>query len=166
MRRSSRYRNSASPNLLLSQFILIKRLIRLIRLIILINIKNIDNINSIHNIHFVNSMHTINITSGNIDSDINHVGNTGQTSGGVGCCDLTALTVHGCHGVDDMAISLVTKLFPKIELLRIFPDSWREVGEVTDEALATLVRQLPRLRSQPLARNLEKYAAAQFWGRA
>jgi len=81
-------------------------------------------------------------------------GNIGQTSGDVGCCELTALTVHGCHGVDDLAISLVTKLFPKIELLRVFPDSWREVGEVTDEALAILVRQLPRLRSLAIGSHL------------
>jgi len=81
-------------------------------------------------------------------------GHVGQTSGDVGCCELTALTVHGCHGVDDVAISLVTKLFPKIEMLRVFPDSWREVGEVTDEALATLVRQLPRLRSLAIGSHL------------
>jgi len=70
----------------------------------------------------------------------------GDEDGGAHC-GLVAFTVHGCHGVDDDAVCLLASAFPWLEQLRLFPDSWREVGEVSDTALKMLVERLPHLRT-------------------
>ncbi|CAE8608994.1 unnamed protein product [Polarella glacialis] len=63
------------------------------------------------------------------------------------CPVLASLTIHGCHGVDDASLESLVRGCRQLELVRIFPDSWREVGEVSDEGLRFLVQGLPRLRS-------------------
>jgi len=69
--------------------------------------------------------------------------------GGGEPCELRSFTVHGCHGVDDAAICAVATACPKLEQFRVFPDSWRELGEVGDAALRVL-QTLPRLRALAL----------------
>lgn len=63
------------------------------------------------------------------------------------CGCLAGLTIHGCHGVDDDAVCSLSSAFPRLEQLRLFPDSWREVGDVSDQALRVLLQRLPKLRS-------------------
>lgn len=59
---------------------------------------------------------------------------------------LTALVIHGCHGVTDASLSALAARCPRLEKLRILPDTWRNLGEVTDTGLLSLTRGLPRLR--------------------
>ncbi|CAJ1448731.1 unnamed protein product, partial [Effrenium voratum] len=62
------------------------------------------------------------------------------------CTELVSFTVHGCHGVDDDALQQLVWWSPRLEQVRLFPDSWREVGTVSERGLLTMVKQLP-LRS-------------------
>jgi len=59
---------------------------------------------------------------------------------------LESFTVHGCHSVDDIAVRWLILACPELEVLQAFPDSWRDVGDVTDAALRALLEGLPRLR--------------------
>eukprot|EP00439_Symbiodinium_sp_Y106_P040487 s2879_g4.t5 len=71
------------------------------------------------------------------------------TSSSEGHCSLMSLTVHGCHGVGDAALGHLAACAPKLEQVRLFPDSWRQVGSVT-YGLRVLVEQLA-LRSLALS---------------
>jgi len=71
------------------------------------------------------------------------------TSSSEGHCSLMSLTVHGCHGVGDAALGHLAACAPKLEQVRLFPDSWRQVGSVT-YGLRILVEQLA-LRSLALS---------------
>uniref|UniRef100_A0A7S4W4J4 F-box domain-containing protein n=1 Tax=Alexandrium monilatum TaxID=311494 RepID=A0A7S4W4J4_9DINO len=73
---------------------------------------------------------------------------------------LAGFTVHGCHGVDDDAVHLLSSALPRLQQLRLFPDSWREVGDISDRALQMLVKGLPRLRVLAVSSRAELLAAA------
>eukprot|EP00927_Polykrikos_kofoidii_P065442 TRINITY_DN61191_c0_g1_i1.p1 TRINITY_DN61191_c0_g1~~TRINITY_DN61191_c0_g1_i1.p1 ORF type:complete len:660 (+),score=104.91 TRINITY_DN61191_c0_g1_i1:149-2128(+) len=64
-------------------------------------------------------------------------------SKGLSC--LAVLTVHGCN-VDDDAVHAIATACPQLEQLRAFPDSWRQLGEITNDGFRHLLQSLPRLR--------------------
>lgn len=61
--------------------------------------------------------------------------------------NLLTLVVHGCHGVGDAPLLATASVCPELHQLRILPDSWRVIGEVTDACVLALSAQLPQLKA-------------------
>ncbi|CAK0911766.1 unnamed protein product [Prorocentrum cordatum] len=64
---------------------------------------------------------------------------------------LVSLVMHGCHGVSDQAVSQLIDACPRLEQLRLFPDSWRAPGEVSDAGLDEIAGEPRPLRLRCLS---------------